>query len=506
MKINKIVFSLNMTNNCNLKCDYCIQTVKNNKNRIELNIDNAIEYIDKFVNEHKEYRTIRIEFFGGEPTLKRHKILDFLNKIVKKEYINKFEFIITTNGFIYFPEYFIFFKEHKINRFEMTISYDLLGQEKRSRNPIVNNIIKNNILKYKKLCIDLNLDMYSKIRIASCLTESNVDLLYYYFIELNYNLNISCFNITTVFPEYWKIESFRKLYKQIEKMYNHVIESRSKKIQLCRIKFPYKDISEKHNSVTDLKDTMTFDKVEVLPFDGNKNEYLFHKDLRGSIKNILKLKDESYDILENSYDYKFKNFEINVFKQYVCDYDFYNFMTVFLISGGNIKRYKNEIYGLMMYNTFLMKKYIKLIKRIRNYIEINILKEFNDNGILYFLYNTLDNSDANKIKNILSKNILILNMNSININKNPIKIIYDDNIKGFGYNNKNDTIYINRKNHNNLTDIQDTVLHEIFHLYLCYIGIDEILKSKNHQNIIELLCENFISIFKNYIFNVTYIK
>lgn len=506
MKQDKILFSLNMTNNCNLKCDYCIQTTRNNKNNIKLNIDHAIEYIDIFLSEHKEYTRVKIDFFGGEPTLMKKQIIDFLNKIIKKKYKDKLEFTITTNSFIFFPEYFIFMKENNIKYFNMIISYDLSGQFKRSKNELINNIIKNNILKYKKLCVDLNFNLSDRLKLVSCLTEKNVELLYEYFIEYNYNLNIDCLNVTTVFPEYWKKESFSKLNNQIKKIYNHLIETKNKNLNFAYIRFPYSDISSKQNTLSEGKNTLSFHKVEVLPYDEKINEYFFHKDSRGTKKNVLKIKKEIYNLIYNIYDYRFNLFEINLFKNYSCNQNIFNILTLHLLSGGNLKRYKNEIYGLMYYNIFLSKEYYKLIKKIRNNIKINIYNEFIKNGIFYFIHNTVDNNIFNKILFIFKENILNLDLNNNILNSKNFFILYDDSIKGIGKNNKIDTIYINNNKHRSRLDTTDTLLHEIFHLYLCQIGIDEVFKKNNLQNITELLCENFIKIFKDYILNISELK
>ena len=508
MLLKEIDFTINVTNKCNLNCDYCIQTVRNNKQKYDINIQESIKYIDNFIKQNPIYEVIRIDFFGGEPTLKRKQIIEFLEKIKNKEYIDKIKFTMTTNAFIYFPEFFIFMKKNKIKNFEITISYDFSGQYKRSKNSIINNIIKSNIIKYKNLLISLDFDTYDKINIASCITEKNINFLYDYFLELSYNLNVGCFNITPVFPEYWKKESFIELNNQFKKIYNHIIETKNKKLKFLFFRFPYKDISSKHNTIQYGTNTLCFDKVNIEPGINSENIYYITKDRRGTIKKKLKIKKEIINILNNEYNFDFKLYELNMFKEYCINKDIFNFLTIFLCSGANIKRYKNEIYELFSYNIFLTKKYIKLIKKIRGNIKINLYNALEENGILYYLSISLSKESFLNLIKILKNNLIKIDFNSNSLNNKQFTIKYNNLTNSLGYFDKKDLfIYINKDKHiKNNINIQNTILHEIMHIYLYDTGIINIFEKEKQIILSELISENFIDIFKKYISNLEYIS
>lgn len=116
---------LQVTQNCNLKCRYCIYSgdgiLSRKHNKKNMSWDIAKRTIDFFTKNSKFSDCINISFYGGEPMLN----FDLIKKSV--EYCNNLLFDkriiyqITINGTILKDEHIKFFNE---NNFELTISLD----------------------------------------------------------------------------------------------------------------------------------------------------------------------------------------------------------------------------------------------------------------------------------------------------------------------------------------------------------------------------------------------
>lgn len=148
---------LEMTENCNLKCVYCIYGELYNRTPLRahnnLNSQFVIELITYF---HKHYwnteknhslkKSIRISFYGGEPLLRFNdikRIVEHTQKLITDK-VN-FEYLMTTNGLLINEDIAIFFAKYN---FQVSISID--GDEYANSYrvypnglPSYNNLIKN---------------------------------------------------------------------------------------------------------------------------------------------------------------------------------------------------------------------------------------------------------------------------------------------------------------------------------------------------------------------------
>jgi uncharacterized protein len=68
--VKKFNLSIILTHQCNLRCNYCYESIKNNQT---ISIDVAKNIICKYLNS-EEYDEIEIDFFGGEPFLEFQKM------------------------------------------------------------------------------------------------------------------------------------------------------------------------------------------------------------------------------------------------------------------------------------------------------------------------------------------------------------------------------------------------------------------------------------------------
>lgn len=116
--------TLQVTQNCNLRCKYCAYSGAYNQrthaNRT-MSIDIMKKSVDFIMNRSRDIERINIGFYGGEPFLEIDKIKECID-YVKKEYKGKdVLWNMTTNGTIFNNEIIEFLIE---NNFKITISFD----------------------------------------------------------------------------------------------------------------------------------------------------------------------------------------------------------------------------------------------------------------------------------------------------------------------------------------------------------------------------------------------
>lgn len=101
---------LNMTHDCNLRCEYCFASQGTyNGEKAFLSFETGKKAFDYLVKSSGNRRNLEVDFFGGEPlmnfdTIK--KLVDY-GRSLEKEYNKHFRFTVTTNG--------VLLNEEKIN-------------------------------------------------------------------------------------------------------------------------------------------------------------------------------------------------------------------------------------------------------------------------------------------------------------------------------------------------------------------------------------------------------
>ncbi|MGO5065761.1 radical SAM protein [Clostridium sporogenes] len=155
-KLGKL--SINVTDNCNLRCKYCYEQ---NENMCTSSRNISFKTIDNLLNVlSKRFNTIEtIQFFGGEPFLNKDAIKYTCKKVMqlydKKLLLNRPSFGIVTNGTIVDKEIMDLIKKYNIN---ITVSFDgipsvhdkmrISRNGKKTSNIILKNI--KTIQKYNK--------------------------------------------------------------------------------------------------------------------------------------------------------------------------------------------------------------------------------------------------------------------------------------------------------------------------------------------------------------------
>ena len=114
-KLSSIV--LQVTQNCNLRCDYCIYSgsynnrVHNNK---RMSFELAKKAIDFLIDHSKDSKDLHIGFYGGEPLLEYELIKKCINYSKTRGRGKKFYFNLTTNGTLLNEEMIEFFEENNL--------------------------------------------------------------------------------------------------------------------------------------------------------------------------------------------------------------------------------------------------------------------------------------------------------------------------------------------------------------------------------------------------------
>lgn len=128
---------LMVTEQCNLRCQYCYIKNRDIKNEF------PFEWMDKIKKMFTCYNKPRIIFFGGEPLLK----LDLIKRIVN-EYNDDFQFQVVTNGTVNLHRFLTEIYEPNRTKFDIQLSWDGNNFTRKTVNgEISNNIVYDNLLK-----------------------------------------------------------------------------------------------------------------------------------------------------------------------------------------------------------------------------------------------------------------------------------------------------------------------------------------------------------------------
>lgn len=126
---------LNVTEDCNMRCKYCVYSGNYTNNRVHSNIYMSETIAKKSVKKYLEQFKIKrkydlssqpvISFFGGEPLL-NFELIKNIVKFVKDNYDDMVVYTVTTNGTLLNRENADFFVE---NSFDLTVSVNGNEQE-----------------------------------------------------------------------------------------------------------------------------------------------------------------------------------------------------------------------------------------------------------------------------------------------------------------------------------------------------------------------------------------
>ncbi len=164
------------TEKCNFKCIYCYEDFKNGEMDSNL-IENIKHFISKKVVT-KNFDSLYLNWFGGEPTLCENIIVDLngYGKQLCEIYDMKFDSNMTTNGYLLNAEKVKQFYDYSITVYQITID----GFRHDENRPLLDgrktlNKLVDNLIEIQKLPEKYNF----KIIIRYNILEKNEDLRWY---------------------------------------------------------------------------------------------------------------------------------------------------------------------------------------------------------------------------------------------------------------------------------------------------------------------------------------
>jgi uncharacterized protein len=116
---------LNITEQCNMRCKYCIYSGKYPYERVHQNqhmtLKTAKKAIDFYLSNSRQSKKHIIGFYGGEPLLKFELIKNVVEYVKEKKKVSDIIFSVSTNGILLNKSLIDFFYE---NNFFLSISLD----------------------------------------------------------------------------------------------------------------------------------------------------------------------------------------------------------------------------------------------------------------------------------------------------------------------------------------------------------------------------------------------
>lgn len=213
---------LEITQNCNLQCEYCYQSHFNN----EMNLELAIEAINFGLTKAKSINSnaILISYFGGEPLL-RFKNIELLTEYAKAEAVAhdmQVFFEITTNGTLLTREKCHFLVE---NRFSLKVSLDGLP-EYHDQNRVSKNGKSTHaaVMKNMDLFLFYQKELKRPVQISMVISRNSYEGL---LLNIKYllGLGFKFFDVAINYTDKWTTDELKNLENEFEKVINFYFES-----------------------------------------------------------------------------------------------------------------------------------------------------------------------------------------------------------------------------------------------------------------------------------------
>lgn len=122
LQSRSLELTLVVTRQCNLRCVYCGQAHESRKRMSEATYDGVIKYI-RAVIENRNFNSVFISFFGGEPLMEYKNIVVFLEKLKALSEELKFHYSagMTTNAYLLTKQKFNKLVSLGCNNYQITL-------------------------------------------------------------------------------------------------------------------------------------------------------------------------------------------------------------------------------------------------------------------------------------------------------------------------------------------------------------------------------------------------
>ncbi|HBN84538.1 MAG TPA: hypothetical protein DDZ89_11905 [Clostridiales bacterium] len=212
-----------LTENCNLNCDYCYE--KHTHKQQTMNSAMMDQVID-FCCDHAE-EEIRFWLFGGEPLLVGDKVIEFIEKAIRKARQLKIRpmFNVLSNGTMFNKDFAEYWKTHFCVTFQISLdgNKEAHDQHRKTKNgePTYDRIAEN-IKEYLKYRRDLHLRLTLMPDTVRSLSTSVASI---------YDLGVRSLAFMPVHEVEWKqeeIEVYREEFKKVTDLFVGLIQNKEK--------------------------------------------------------------------------------------------------------------------------------------------------------------------------------------------------------------------------------------------------------------------------------------
>lgn len=232
MIVKNITFVV--TEECNLRCSYCYEGHKNNKNKMIYETGKKIvDYLFQLNAKEKGYinsknsKFLILEFIGGEPLLEIElidKIVEYFKfKAVNTDHPWKINYMIaiSTNGILYNDHKVVSFMNRNKGRVSLTITIDGNKELHDSCRKFPDgkgsyDIVEKAFIKHSKI---LGLKD-TKLT----LSPDNIHYLYEASIHLYTKLNLEYIFANCIFEKGWEVDHAKIMYEQLIKLSDWLLE------------------------------------------------------------------------------------------------------------------------------------------------------------------------------------------------------------------------------------------------------------------------------------------
>lgn len=221
-QINKL--QLFVTEDCNLRCDYCYIA----KRKSDMSWEIAQKAIDVWIESYEENDWMVLEFFGGEPLLKFEmikKIVEYSNQKIEPKG-TRISFKLNTNATILTAEILDFL--HKNNHIFIGFSCDGIKESHDAHRKTVTGKGSFEMVIQNLNLIAQNPPHNRKMTLHTVITPENVHYMhqnYLYFSQSPYTVFNYGYNFSH--DSNWKKSDFQEYERQLEK----ILESEKEKLK-----------------------------------------------------------------------------------------------------------------------------------------------------------------------------------------------------------------------------------------------------------------------------------
>lgn len=218
---------IQLTQNCNLRCEYCPYTFNDGIDRVHKNITIDFETIKKalliFRENSIDNDEVLISFYGGEPLMEFNLIKETVNYCKDIFQGKSISFSLTTNGTLFTQEVMFFFEEEN---FSLLLSLDGPKDSNDKNRKFVNNdkSVFDKVMSNLKIIEKEYPKLFKNISI-NMVIDPTVDFENYVFLFREYqilddiSIRVSILEDYTTDNRFKSTEAFNKSYRELERKY-----------------------------------------------------------------------------------------------------------------------------------------------------------------------------------------------------------------------------------------------------------------------------------------------